>query len=251
MHPDPQVHAALERATRVTTRAELRGFELGHDGRLPPSGVARCFEHMRWELGRRAEVPPGVLPARGVVRAQTHEYLRPIRWPLTWEGETALVRVGRTSIAYGHEIRDQSGEPLVRGLSVIVLLDESSRPAPTPDFFASYASDAMGNLPSLKVELDVDALAFEGAHSLEVRMSDHDSFQHVNQARYLDFLDDARRAAGLERPRRLTLSYEREVLAGDTLKVAFAPPRAADGARGFAMLRESDGQVVNRGAIAS
>ena len=35
------------------------------------------------------------------------------------------------------------------------------------------------------------------AYTVPVRFSDQDSFGHVNQARYVDFVDDARRAAGL------------------------------------------------------
>ena len=84
-----------------------------------------------------------------------------------------------------------------------------------------------------------------------VRPSDQDSFRHVNQARYIDFVDDARRAAGLPRVRRASFSYEAETLAGDRLEVRLGRPHAVGERQrhAFSMTRAADSRVVHRGVL--
>jgi hypothetical protein len=77
----------------------------------------------------------------------------------------------------------------------------------------------------------------------------------VNQARYVDFVDDARRSAGLGRLLGVSLSYERETLAGDTLAIELGAASPAEGhsvaatRHAFRMVRAGDGALVHRGVF--
>ena len=242
----------MARATRIEVRSELRGWEMGSERVLTPSGIARCFEHMRWEMGRRAREmrpDPKLARLRGVVRAQTHEYLGQLAYPGAWHGVTALVATGRTSLTYGHEIRDDAGRLIARARTVIVLIGEDGAPTAVP--------------PTLDIDLDIDG-SLDAPESLDppplapgssldctmrTRTSDHDAFGHVNQARYLDYLDDARRAAKLQAFRRVTLAYEQETFGGTDLVISIGDADS-EGVRPYVMRRATDDSIVNRGAFA-
>jgi acyl-CoA thioesterase FadM len=253
VHPDPDMHRVLLAASRVTLSEPVRGYEMGQDGCLPFSGFARFFEHMRWELGRRGHLADPQMPKRGVVRAQTHQYLGELRFPNVWTGRTHLIHVGGSSVHYGHEITRGDGQVLVRARTVIVLLDGSSRPAAAPSYLRDYADSAF-EAPT-PLALPEPAWTGTPTYTVHVRPSDQDSFGHVNQARYLDFVDDARRSAGLGRLLGVSLSYERETLAGDTLAIELgaASPAEAQASstaqHAFRMVRTSDGVVVHRGVL--
>lgn len=253
VHPDPELHRALLAASRVTLSEPVRGYEMGQDGCLPSSGFARYFEHMRWELGRRGYSADPQMPRRGVVRAQTHRYLGALRFPSVWTGRTHLIHVGGSSLHYGHDITRDDGEVLVQARTVIVLLDEHSRPAAAPSYLRDYVDGALEAPTPLAVP--EPAWTEPPVFTVHVRPSDQDSFGHVNQARYIDFVDDARRAAGLGPLRGVTLSYERETLAGETLAIAFGPGHRQPGAlsataqHAFRMVRVADGVVVHRGVV--
>jgi len=86
-----------------------------------------------------------------------------------------------------------------------------------------------------------------------VRPSDQDSFRHVNQARYLDYIDDtrwfatkARQTAGLEgRLAGLSIEYHREAHAGE--RVQMETWVTGDRSRAYELTRQADGEVLTRG----
>lgn len=253
VHPDPKLHRVLLDASRVTLSEPVRGYEMGQDGCLPYSGFARYFEHMRWELGRRGHLADPAMPKRGVVRAQTHRYLLPLRFPDVWTGRTHLIHVGGSSLHYGHDITREDGRVLVQARTVIVLLDGQGRPAAAPGYLRDYVDGTL----TAPTPLTVPEPVWTGTPvvTVHVRPSDQDSFGHVNQARYLDFVDDARRAAGLGALRGVTLSYERETLAGEVLDIEVGPANTVSDAEteserhAFRLVRAADGVVVHRGVV--
>lgn len=245
VHSDPAMHRALLAASRISVTEPLRGYEMSQDGCLPPSGFARFFELMRWELGRRGRVTDAAMPKRGVVRAQTHEYVKPLRFPDTWTGRTHLIRVGGSSLHYAHDITLADGSVAVRARTVIVLLDAASRPAKVPAYLGDYVDSEFDAPAALTSE--TPAWTGNPTYRVELRPSDQDSFRHVNQARYVDLVDDARRAAGLGPLRALSVAYERETLAGEVLEIEVAA--TGPGRHAFQMVRAGDGVVVNRGVF--
>jgi acyl-CoA thioesterase FadM len=250
MHPDSNMHRVLLAASQITLNEPVRGYEMGREGCVPFSGFARFCEHMRWELGRRGHVNDPQMPKRGVVRAQTHRFLEKLRYPNTWTGTTQLVHVGGSSMHFGHMLTNDQGRVLAQARTVIVLLDESNRPASAPGYLRDYA-DASFEAPNPLVAPD-PTWTNPVTYAVTVRSSDHDSFGHVNQARYIDFVDDARIHAGLGRIRGISLSYDQEARAGDTLLVQLGPAQtdaSPDVRYAFRMLRESDEVVIHRGVL--
>ncbi|MGB5547897.1 MAG: acyl-CoA thioesterase, partial [Polyangiales bacterium] len=86
-----------------------------------------------------------------------------------------------------------------------------------------------------------------------VRPSDQDSFRHVNQARYVDYIDDTRwfasqagAAAGLEGPlETLTVEYLRETHAGE--RVQMETWVTGDRRRAYELSRQPSGELLSRG----
>lgn len=214
----------------LVTHVTTRGYELAASGTLPPSAFLRYLEHQRWQaMADDAAVPIRRFWPMGVVRAQRlelyqsigfHEELRLVLW---------LSRVGRTSCDLSHAIhRAGDGELVGRSTATVVALDTARRPRA----IAPEARDFVVERPLCRVASpEGPAPAGCWSRDVQIRPSDHDLQQHVNQARYADYVDDARllcaRAGGYAADgadatgtvRGLYLSYEREARAGDALTV--------------------------------
>lgn len=232
----------------LTYEFEMRGYEAGRDGIVPPSGMSRYLEMMRWRIAVGPWANGGL--ERGVVRAQTHAYLAPVRFPAPLRGTTQVCRVGGSSFDFAHTMH--AGDTLVlRARTTIVCLDAEGHPADAGDALRAVARE----VPDCPAHTRVSA--GEPAHEwrVAVRPSDEDMFRHVNQARYLDFLDDARRGAGLPRMTGLTVSYEREVHHGQSLVVCIdGGTNTPDGRlHGYGIFREDPASgertLVNRGGF--
>ena len=86
-----------------------------------------------------------------------------------------------------------------------------------------------------------------------VRPSDQDSFRHVNQARYVDYIDDTRwfaaqagQDAGLEGPlAALSVEYIREPHAGE--RVQMETWVTGDRSRAYELTLVPTGEVLTRG----
>ena len=85
--------------------------------------------------------------------------------------------------------------------------------------------------------------------------SDLDSFRHVNQARYVDYIDDTRwfaaqagEPAGLEGPLAgLSVEYLRETYAGEQVQMETWVTGART--RAYELTRQPSGEVVSRGQV--
>jgi acyl-ACP thioesterase len=88
-----------------------------------------------------------------------------------------------------------------------------------------------------------------------VRPSDQDSFGHVNQARYVDYIDDTRwfaaragAAAGLDGPLAgLSVEYLREAHAGE--RVRMETWVTGERSRAYELTLETQGTVLCRGQV--
>jgi YbgC/YbaW family acyl-CoA thioester hydrolase len=210
-------------ATTVRMHLRVRGSELGPGGVILASHVSRYLEQARWQA---FEAPSFVLTGKllgGVVRAQTIEMEEELRYGEAVEVTTWLARVGRTSLDFGHLIAREDGVRVAVARCTIVQLGPDG-PAPLDPELASLtvdlplpAHEALRNPP----EGDLYELPFI------VRPTDTDSFSHVNQARYVDFAEDARiladradHPAGVAgRLRRISVEYVREARAGDSVTI--------------------------------
>ncbi len=207
-------------------RIVTRGYEVASSGTISPSQFLRYFEHLRW----RTISGSGKLPLRrfwplGVVRSQVLEIHRPVSFDVEIEITMWLSRVGRTSMTFSHDmVRVTDGKLVGRSTATIVALDSKRRPSPIGEGARAYLLEREG-IAAERLETEPPEDAWERA--VDVRPSDHDLQQHVNHARYADFVEDTRwfcAQAGGYGPGEwdgpcgtLSIAYEQEARVGDGL----------------------------------
>ena len=208
---------------RVTTR----GYEVSSRGRISPSQYLRYIEHVRWRTMAGSAIPMRAFMGIGVVRAQVLEIFQDTSFDTELEISMWLARVGKTSMDFSHDvIRVSDGEVVARSTATLVALDAERRPALIDPAAQRYLVSR--DAPMVE-RLDIDELRGAWEHPIVVRPSDEDLQGHVNQARYADFVEDARQlcaSAGAYgpgtwdgAPHRLAISYDDEARVGDPLVV--------------------------------
>lgn len=238
----------------------VRGHDIDRTGTVPPSGLLRFLESARWEMLDDPEFRLRRFFDSGhrmVVRVQKLEIRESARFGDRLEVTSWVARVGRTSLDIAHRILASDGREVARGLVVGVHLDPAGAPHPIPDDVRALVKG--GELPAVTLELGPrprDPVVLP----LVVRPSDIDLLQHVNQARYADYFDDARALAaqagsyGARRwagdpCRRLVIDHAREARLGDRHAVhtwgIFQEPRAF----AFELWREGDASPLARARI--
>ncbi len=204
------------------------------------SHLPRYLEQARWVVFEAPEFPLVGKILGGVVRAQTIAIDDDLRFGDAITVTSWLARVGRTSFDFGQRVDRAGGGRVAVARCTIVHLGPTG-PAPLDPELAAHAKE--GDAPAHAATAAVPA-ADAFAHGFVVRPSDTDTFSHVNQARYVDYVDDARiLAARAEHPagapgrlRAITVEYLRETKAGDAVVARIA--RAGDGeSRAFELTR--------------
>lgn len=240
-----------------TLRITSRGYELASHGTLPVAAYLRYLEHLRWRtISRSQKIPLRLFWTMGVVRAQVIELHQHVSFDVELELSMWVSRVGRTSIELSHDItRPEDGALIARSTATIVTLDDERRPAPVKDGAREFVVDR----PRVTAErLESEPPAGAWRRSVDIRPSDQDLQQHVNQARYADFVEDARllcaRAGGYgsgdweAAPRRFVIAYESESRVGDAVEavswLTTGRARSAD-----FVLRKENGQISTRARL--
>jgi acyl-CoA thioesterase FadM len=134
---------------------------------------------------------------------------------------------------FSHDVvRVSDGELVARSTATIVALDRERRPAlidPAAQQYVVVRDAAQIERAERAERFDAEGVANTWERPIAVRPSDEDLQGHVNQARYADFVEDARQlcaAAGGYGPgewdgpaRRLAISYDDEARVGDPLVI--------------------------------
>lgn len=230
----------------------VRGIELDATGTVSPGWVARILEHTRWQAFTVDDYALRGLMEGGVARAGTYQYVEPLRHGDELEIATWVARVGRTSFDFGHRmVRLDDGAVLARARMTIVNLGPDG-PAPLDPVVSTFVIDEPAPPPRPWPEGDRSNL---WTRSWTVRPSDQDSFGHVNQARYVDYVEDTRwfaeragHRAGLQgTPASLSIEYIRESHAGELVQMATWA--TGEGSRAYELTREPSGEVLARGQV--
>lgn len=228
----------------------IRGIELDGTGTVSFGWLARILEHTRWQAFTANGSTLGRLMRGGVARAGTYQRFEPLRHDDQLEIATWVARVGRTSFDFGHRItRAGDGAAVVRARMTIVHLGPDG-PAPLDPEVSSFIVDEPAPKPLSWPEGERSQL---WTRSWIVRPSDQDSFGHVNQARYVDYLEDTRwfaqragQPAGLEDTLgTVSIEYVRETHAGE--QVQMRTWVTGDNRRAYELVREPSGQLLARG----
>ena len=236
--------------TQPTIQYTIRGIELDASRFVSPGWLSRIFEDTRWRVFAMEGYALRGMMTGGVARAGTYEYVAPLAFGEEIDITTWVARVGRTSFDFAHRIARRSDGTVAALARMTIVNLGPNGPAPVDPLVESYVVDD----PAPPVRPFPEGPRND-AWSREwiVRPSDQDSFQHVNQARYVDYIDDTRwfaaeagAAAGLRgRLDGLTVEYVREAHAGDRVRMETWP--TGEGARAYELTRMADGEVLTRG----
>jgi len=228
----------------------IRGIEIDASGSVSPGWLARIFEHTRWQIFAMDDFSHRNRMEGGVARAGTFEYGEPLSHQDELEIATWVARVGRTSFDFGHRIvRLRDGAIAARARMTVVNLGPDG-PAPLDPVVATFVLDEPA--PAVRPWPQSDR-SKSWKRQWIVRPSDQDGFRHVNQARYVDYIDDtrwfaaqARADAGLKgRLAGLSVEYRRETHAGE--QVQMETWVVGDGLRAYELTRQPSGEVLARG----
>lgn len=211
---------------RVTFDVEVRGHEMDPSGRLSPGSLARVLEHTRWQTLRDERFGIAQHFQSGVVRAQRMIVGARIAYPDVLRVQTWIGRVGRTSFDFVQRAeRVADGVVVARNATTVVHMGPDG---PAPVHEAVHQKVVAEGHPAVQLpppELPADV----HEQVIRPRWSDQDIFQHVNQARYVDWLEDARAASdgALPHPRdralrALSIQYDGESRAGQELRLRAA-----------------------------
>lgn len=240
--------------TPWTHTFEARAHDLDNTGTVGAAALVRLTETQRWHVFAG---PLRGIFGRAVVRAQSIEMRASAGFGEALEMEMWVARVGRTSALFGHTVRALSHPDVpVAELSVtIVATDATGRPEP----IGEVARAALVQREALETVRDFPAHP-EAAyrHRFPVQHHDLDLLQHINQARYTDFVNSARHAAvqaeafpadfdGARGLARMDLAYDDEARLGAALS-AYSWVVDANTV-GVELCRDEDGKVITRARL--
>jgi acyl-ACP thioesterase len=202
----------------------VRFDEAGPDGTMRVSSLLRYAQDIAWRHSERTGFDRTWYAERGlgwVVRGVALEVGAPVPMGHTLRLSTAIIGHRRIWARRLCESRLATGELAARVTTDWVLLDARGRIVRIPEAFGL----AFPN-PELDAEiLRVPKVTGEPAAelSLAVRERDLDPFDHVNNAVYLDWLWEARDAAGhawiAANPGTLRIEYLASAARGDAVRV--------------------------------
>lgn len=216
----------------------VRGDDVDRHGCVSPARLLAYLEHARWESLSDPAMEMGALMRDGhklVLRAQRASFDHPARYGDELTITVWYRGVGKTSVEIGHSVTAAGGELVAAAIVTAVHLDLQGRPTPVPAVLHSHVVELP--LPQRLItaalpETEVPLTAFAFHHT--IRPCEIDLFDHVNHARYVDMLDDARwygegaQAFGEDWPAgqplaRIALDYRSETRLGQTVAVHLWP----------------------------
>jgi len=224
------------------TGYRVRFDEAGPDGLVRASTLLRYAQDVAWRHSEHLGFDRGWYQERGlgwVVRGLDLELREPIPMGHTLRVSTAVVGHRRIWARRLGECRFADGGLAARVTTDWVLLDSRNRIVRIPsDFGLAFAN------PEIHSEI-VRVPAPHGGpvwtHDVRVRVSELDPLDHVNNAVYVDWIEEALVAAGWSvataLPRGARIEYLASAGRGDDVAIELF----GDASRWAAMIRRSDG----------
>jgi acyl-CoA thioesterase FadM len=217
-------------AAAFAAEYRVRFDEAGPDGWIRTSTLLRYAQDVAWRHSEDRGFDRAWYAARGlswVVRSVSLELRAPIGMGERLQVTTGVIghrRIWARRLAEAIPITagGRSGDPRARILTDWVILDDRGRPVRIPaEFGLDFASPEVRDDILRAAAPSGDG---SGSMSIAVRPQDLDPVGHVNNAAYLDWLEEALLAAGLagaarEVPRTATIEYLTSAGPGDDVEV--------------------------------
>jgi len=228
---DPGLTGAADRPVPGIDNGYRAGYrvrfdEAGPDGRMRTSALLRYAQDVAWRHSEFLGFDRQWYTQRGrwwVVRAVDLEVLAPIPMGHTLRVSTAVIGHRRIWARRLGECRLADGTLAARVITDWVILDDNGRLVRIPeDFGLSFTNPELdGDITRVgPATIPSDAATLE----IRVRPHDLDPMDHVNNAVYLDWLEEALAAAGdpsavAAFPRAIRLEYLASAAPGDAVVV--------------------------------
>jgi acyl-ACP thioesterase len=249
----------------LTVPYRARFDECGPDDRVRSSALLRYAQDVAWIHSERLGFTRAWYTERNlgwVVRTADLTILRPLPLGTTIAMRTQVVGFRRFWARRLTEGWLADGTLAVRGQTDWVIID-TNRGVPSrlpPEFLARFGAATPPFEPS-RVTLPEAPADGVGRHFMRVRPADIDPMGHVNNAAYLDYLEESLLEEGGEAaamiavtPRRFRLEYAQPAAPGSSLIGRTWPIDVAEGGgaadRGRAwLLADADGRELARGLV--
>ena len=247
--------APADRPRSLSVPYRVRFDEAGPDGLARGSTLLRIVQDAAWRHSEALGFTRAWYAERGLVwlvRAVEARLLAPVAYGDTVDVWTAVIGERRVMARRASRVTSADGSPVASAWTDWVLTDASGAPTRIPDDFADWLVGSPERFDPLRVDRG-EPPAGAVVLGLSVRGRDLDPMGHVNNAVYLDYLDEAVAAAGggnavAALPRRYALEHVGSATAGDDL-VALA--WQTDEGWTHRLQRASDGAVLLRGTLAT
>ena len=129
---------------KIDTDIEVRYYETDQMGVVHHSNYIRYFETARTLSMKKAGIPYDEMERKGIVMpivAVSCDYKRPALFGDTLRVTTILEKLPTVKIFYKYEIRNQKGELLATGTTVLAFLDAATkRPIRAPKYLLDILS---------------------------------------------------------------------------------------------------------------
>jgi acyl-CoA thioesterase FadM len=232
----------------------VRFDEAGPDGRVRTSNLLRYAQDVGWRHSESLGFDRAWYAERDlnwVVRAAELEMLRPIDIGATVDVGTAVAGYGRIFARRRAECRLPDGRLAARIHTDWILIDGRGRVVRLPPVFGEAFSAPRLDAPILRVPLP-QAPSRVDRRSFDVRPQELDPMDHVNNAVYVDWLEESVLGAGGvgvdavgRHPRRYALEYVAAAEHGARVETE----SWRDGDRWAHRLRSGDGTELFRATL--
>lgn len=232
--PDPGLAGGSDRPVPGIDNGYVAGYrvrfdEAGPDGIMRTSALLRYAQDVAWRHSEHLGFDRRWYAQRGrwwVVRAVELEVLGPVSMGRTLRVSTAAIGHRRIWARRLAECRLADGTLAATVTTDWVILDERGRLVRIPeDFGISFKNPELAG-DILRVEQS-DPPGSASRLEVRVRPADLDPFGHVNNAVYLDWIEEALAVAGagpaLAVPLRVRLEYRASAAPGDAVVVRSWP----------------------------
>ncbi len=225
----------------------VRFDEAGPDGCVPPSGLVRYLQDAAWQHSEAVGFGRDWYAARGIgwlARGLDLVLTGCAPYGETIEVETELIGWRRVGARRRSRIRDARGAPVAESLVDWALVDEAGRPVRVPDEIVALAPMA-GPFQATRIDLPAERPA-DLRVPLPLRRRDADPMGHLNNAAYLDLLDETLTRLDPPPPAltRIRLEHLRPALPG--MRPAGAAWRLEDGGLAWRLEDEESGSELAR-----
>lgn len=204
-------------------RVDVRDIDF--TGRMKLSSMFLYFQDIAGEHAENLGMGRAMMETNGALWVLARARVDIIRYPL-WKEEITIEtwpqEPNRLEFMRDFFIKDSKGEILVKAVSTWVIIDEKTRKIrKTESIFHGYPPTIKERALDCKLGRLKPNGKMDKVYTREVRYSDIDLNEHLNNAKYIDFIMDAFTIMEHKKyfVKSIEIDYSNEALPGDTISL--------------------------------